>query len=105
METYYGHGRLHTMVEMLQKECDCQVKKILEDFKKNKQFKKKAEKIRVLLCGSKQAEKIDPRDLDVLLAEVALLNSRAELYIRFIRRRVASDFDVAYQDAVVKSGS
>ncbi|CAN7991269.1 unnamed protein product [Ixodes hexagonus] len=103
VETYYGHGRLHTMVEMLQKECDCQVKKILEDFKKNKQFKKKAQQIRALLCSSKQADKLDPRDLDVLLAEVALLNSRAELYIRFIGRRVASDFEVAYQEPAVRS--
>ncbi|EEC15837.1 conserved oligomeric golgi complex subunit, putative [Ixodes scapularis] len=104
VETYYGHGRLHTMVEMLQKECDCQVKKILEDFKKNKQFKKKAQQIRALLCSSKQADKLDPRDLDVLLAEVALLNSRAELYIRFIGRRVASDFEVAYQEPAVRAG-
>lgn len=103
VETYYGHGRLHTMVEMLQKECDCQVKKILEDFKKNKQFKKKAQQIRALLCSSKQADKLDPRDLDVLLAEVALLNSRAELYIRFIGRRVASDFEVAYQEPAVRA--
>uniref|UniRef100_A0A0K8RIP1 Conserved oligomeric Golgi complex subunit 4 n=1 Tax=Ixodes ricinus TaxID=34613 RepID=A0A0K8RIP1_IXORI len=103
VETYYGHGRLHTMVEMLQKECDCQVKKILEDFKKNKQFKKKAQQIRTLLCSSKQADKLDPRDLDVLLAEVALLNSRAELYIRFIGRRVASDFEVAYQEPAVRA--
>ncbi|CAN8000635.1 unnamed protein product [Ixodes pacificus] len=103
VETYYGHGRLHTMVEMLQKECDCQVKKILEDFKKNKQFKKKAQQIRALLCSSKQADKLDPRDLDVLLAEVALLNSRAELYIRFIGRRVASDFEVAYQEPAVQA--
>ncbi|XP_037581438.1 conserved oligomeric Golgi complex subunit 4 isoform X5 [Dermacentor silvarum] len=103
VETYYGHGRLHTVVELLQKECDCQVKKILEDFKKNRQFKKRAQQVQAHLRSSKQTEKLDPRDLDVLLAEVALLNSRAELYLRFIRRRVASDFDVAYQDPTVKS--
>uniref|UniRef100_L7M1F2 Conserved oligomeric Golgi complex subunit 4 n=1 Tax=Rhipicephalus pulchellus TaxID=72859 RepID=L7M1F2_RHIPC len=104
VETYYGHGRLHTVVELLQKECDCQVKKILEDFKKNRQFKKRAQQVQTYLRSSKQqTDKLDPRDLDVLLVEVALLNSRAELYLRFIRRRVASDFDVAYQDPTVKS--
>ncbi|KAK8776333.1 hypothetical protein V5799_030320 [Amblyomma americanum] len=90
VETYYGHGRLHTVVELLQKECDCQVKKILEDFRKNRQFKKKAQQVQMLLRSSKQMDKLDPRDLDVLLAEVALLNSRAELYLRFIRRRVST---------------
>ncbi|KAL1415207.1 hypothetical protein MTO96_006882 [Rhipicephalus appendiculatus] len=79
VETYYGHGRLHTV------------------------FKKRAQQVQTYLRSSKQTDKLDPRDLDVLLAEVALLNSRAELYLRFIRRRVASDFDVAYQDPTVKS--
>ena len=31
----------------------------------------------------------DPRDLDTLLGELTLMNARAELYLRFIRRRVA----------------
>ena len=30
----------------------------------------------------------DPRDLDILLGELTLMNARAELYLRFIRRRV-----------------
>lgn len=34
------------------------------------------------------------RDLDPILAEVTLMSARAELYVRFIRRRVMSDFDV-----------
>jgi hypothetical protein len=31
----------------------------------------------------------DPKDLDILLSEVVLLNTRAELYLRFIKRRSA----------------
>lgn len=30
----------------------------------------------------------DPRDLDPLLGELAIAHSRAELYMRFVRRRI-----------------
>lgn len=34
------------------------------------------------------------RELDPVLAEVTLMNARAELYLRFLRRRILSDFEV-----------
>lgn len=34
------------------------------------------------------------RELDPVLTEVTLMNARAELYLRFLRRRVLSDFEV-----------
>lgn len=34
----------------------------------------------------------DPKELDVLLAEVTLLNTRAELYLRFVKRRITVSF-------------
>ncbi|XP_034281558.1 conserved oligomeric Golgi complex subunit 4 isoform X2 [Pantherophis guttatus] len=39
-------------------------------------------------------EKIEPRELDPILTEVTLMNARSELYLRFIRRRITSDFEV-----------
>jgi len=33
--------------------------------------------------------------LDPVLCEVTLMNSRAELYFRFLRRRIVADFEVA----------
>lgn len=36
--------------------------------------------------------RLDPKELDVLLAEVTLLNTRAELYLRFVKRRVLVSF-------------
>lgn len=43
------------------------------------------------LGGSKEVrmDQPDPRDLDTLLGELTLVNARAELYLRFIHRRVA----------------
>ena len=37
---------------------------------------------------SKQTDKLDPKELDLLLGELTIMHSRAELYVRFIRRRV-----------------
>lgn len=41
-------------------------------------------------------EKADPKDLDLLLNEIISMHSRAELYIRFLRRRVKV-IEKAYQ--------
>lgn len=35
------------------------------------------------------------RELDPVLYEVTLMNSRAELYLRFLKRRITADFEVA----------
>jgi hypothetical protein len=37
---------------------------------------------------SKPTDKLDPKELDLLLGELTIMHSRAELYVRFIRRRV-----------------
>ncbi|XP_050725507.1 conserved oligomeric Golgi complex subunit 4-like [Eriocheir sinensis] len=44
----------------------------------------------------------DPRDLDTLLGELTLINARAELYLRFIRRRVAADFEASLPEKDVR---
>ena len=36
--------------------------------------------------------RLDPKDLDVLLSEIVLLNTRAELYLRFVRRRLVVSY-------------
>lgn len=34
------------------------------------------------------SEKADPKEFDLLLGEITIMHSRAELYIRFLKRRV-----------------
>ena len=41
--------------------------------------------------------RLDPKDLDVLLSEIVLLNTRAELYLRFVRRRLTVSDISCYQ--------
>ena len=34
------------------------------------------------------AEKLDPKDFDLLLGEITIMHARAELYTKFLKRRV-----------------
>lgn len=42
------------------------------------------------------------RELDPVLAEVTLMNARAELYLRFLRRRVMADFEVGDAQSITQ---
>lgn len=42
------------------------------------------------------------RELDPVLAEVTLMNARAELYLRFLRRRVMADFEVGDPQSITQ---
>lgn len=42
------------------------------------------------------------RELDPVLTEVTLMNARAELYLRFLRRRVLSDFEVGDAQSITQ---
>uniref|UniRef100_A0A672P2P2 Conserved oligomeric Golgi complex subunit 4 n=1 Tax=Sinocyclocheilus grahami TaxID=75366 RepID=A0A672P2P2_SINGR len=98
VETYYGPGRLHTLLAHLQKECDKQAQKIVDKFIQQRDYNNKFQVIQSSMMRGMTTENIEPRDLDPVLCEVTLMNSRAELYFRFLRRRIVADFEVA--DAV-----
>jgi len=42
------------------------------------------------------------RELDPVLSEVTLMNARAELYLRFLRRRMLADFEVGDAQSVTQ---
>ncbi|KAI0235623.1 Conserved oligomeric Golgi complex subunit 4 [Lamellibrachia satsuma] len=107
VETYYGPGRMFTMMQYLQKECDRQSRKIIDHFRKQRNLELKLQQVQQSLFHRTlpSAEKIDPKELDPLLAEVTLLNARAELYTRFVRRRIMNDLDVATQNEEAKAAS
>ncbi|XP_064640478.1 conserved oligomeric Golgi complex subunit 4-like [Lineus longissimus] len=98
VETFYGPGRIITMMQYIQKECDRQTRKIVEAFKKNRDFDRKVQQVQMGLYHRGPSEKVDPKELDVLLAEVTLLNTRSELYLRFVKRRVVADMEIANTD-------
>ncbi|XP_046820108.1 conserved oligomeric Golgi complex subunit 4 [Vespa crabro] len=94
IETYYGPGRLLMTVSILQKECDRQVKKIVAEFMKHRSISKKVQMINDYV-RKPNSERTDPKELDLLLGEITIMHSRAELYIRFLRRRVKNDIEIS----------
>uniref|UniRef100_A0A8C2T5A7 Conserved oligomeric Golgi complex subunit 4 n=1 Tax=Coturnix japonica TaxID=93934 RepID=A0A8C2T5A7_COTJA len=93
VETYYGPGRLYTLIKHLQGECDQQVEKVVEKFVKERDYHRQVSQVQNSMMRS-SSEKIEPRELDPILTEVTLMNARSELYLRFIKRRIVADFEV-----------
>ncbi|XP_072515891.1 conserved oligomeric Golgi complex subunit 4 [Salminus brasiliensis] len=98
VETYYGPGRLYTLITHIQKECDTQAQKVVDKFIQQRDYHNKFQVVQSGMMRGVSTEKIEPRELDPVLCEVTLMNSRAELYLRFLRRRITADFEVG--DAV-----
>ncbi|XP_070191423.1 conserved oligomeric Golgi complex subunit 4-like [Littorina saxatilis] len=107
VETYYGPGRLLGMLQILQKECDRQSRKIMEQFKSRRQYERLAKLVQQSMAMQQKqtgAEKLDPRELDVVLSEMALMSARAELYSRFMRRRALGDLEMEVPDEEGRRG-
>ncbi|XP_022061609.1 conserved oligomeric Golgi complex subunit 4 [Acanthochromis polyacanthus] len=94
VETYYGPGHLYTLITHLQQECDRQAQKIVDKFIQQRGYHNKFQIVQSSMMKSVPGERIEPRELDPVLTEVTLMNARAELYLRFLRRRMMADFEV-----------
>lgn len=108
VETYYGHGHLIKMVKLLQLECDEEARKLVQEFNKQRLVNRKVNQINDFMKSqtgsasgtlghlrktSGSTDKLNAKDIDALIAEVTIMHSRAELYVRFIRRRVTTDIE------------
>nr|KAF6409465.1 component of oligomeric golgi complex 4 [Rousettus aegyptiacus] len=94
VETYYGPGKLYSLIKYLQVECDRQVEKVVDKFIKQRNYHQQFRHVQNNLMRNSATEKIEPRELDPILTEVTLMNARSELYLRFLRKRISSDFEV-----------
>ncbi|XP_049575065.1 conserved oligomeric Golgi complex subunit 4 [Syngnathus scovelli] len=97
VETYYGPGHLYTLLTHLQQECDKQCQNIVDKFMQQRGYLAKFQIVQSSMMKTVPGERIEPRELDPVLAEVTLMNARAELYLRFLRRRIMADFEVGDQ--------
>lgn len=104
IETYFGSGKLFSLMKILQKECDRQVRQILEKFKLKRDFDAVVQQVQqnAVFHRPSATEKFDPKVLDVLLSEVVLLNTRTELFLRFFRRRAVGDMESAFSNDDLK---
>lgn len=95
-ETYYGPGNLIYCVEVLQRECDLQSKKILEDFVDKRNLNSTVSSInkssKISSTGN-SVNKVDPREIVAILNDLMKVNSRSETYFKFIRERTKKDIN------------
>ncbi|KAM9860635.1 conserved oligomeric Golgi complex subunit 4 [Aulostomus maculatus] len=102
VETYYGPGHLYTLITHLQQECDQQAHKIVDKFIQQRAYHSKFQIVQSSMIKSVPGERMEPRELDPVLTEVTLMNSRAELYLRFLRRRMMADFEVGDAQSITQ---
>eukprot|EP00795_Rhopilema_esculentum_P001200 gene1200-15566_t len=99
VDTYYGPGRMVTVLKALQEECDIQSQKIVDQFIISRKFKTMFDAVKKSTAATKSTssstsqQRLDPRELDILLGEVVLLSARTELYVGFLRRRLRADLN------------
>lgn len=108
IENYYGYGHLLKMVKLLQIECDDESRKLVQEFSKQRNINRKMNQIKAQTAAPSNAstalghlrkasggsvDKLNAKDIDALIAEIVIMHSRAELYVRFIRKRVTNDIE------------
>ncbi|THH10833.1 hypothetical protein EW145_g1057 [Phellinidium pouzarii] len=98
VEKYYGKGRMYTVVKKLIRECDKVVKKLLDGWEEERSMSQKIAETALSVSPSfssttrKQSsqmsthddEKVDPRDIDKVLNEIAAMISRFSAFRRFL---------------------
>ncbi|CAG8755388.1 2108_t:CDS:2, partial [Racocetra persica] len=105
VEAHYGPGKMIRVIERLQEECDKQCRIILDTFRDERQIHRKVADIKIYNTSKKpigpqrsgQPREIDnvpdPRELDVVLTELAMISARTHLYYRFIEARANSEVE------------
>lgn len=108
VEACYGSGYLLDMLQVLQRQCDIDVKNLLLEFNKNRKIVLRIQQVNegcsrnssnnnsssaVALGHYRKAsggsiDKLNPKDIDAIIVEITVIHSRAELYFRFMKRRV-----------------
>ncbi|CAH3042416.1 unnamed protein product [Pocillopora meandrina] len=94
VETYYGPGKMFILLQAMQAECDKQVNQVVDQFMKKRQFTEKFKSVQgsqTFRGSSGSLDRYDPRELDVVLREVVVMNARAEMYLQFLEKRIADD--------------
>lgn len=116
LENFYGYGHLLKMVKILQLECDAETRNLILEFNKQRLVQRKTNQINDyiksqtgnsssaighLRKASGSMDKLNSKDLDTLIAEITIMHSRAELYVKFIRRRVTADIERSFSEGTM----
>lgn len=116
VEGCYGNGYLLPMLEVLQKECDSEVKNLILEFNKNRRITHRVNQINDYIksgnssntsqtlghyrnaSGGGSIDKLNPKDIDAIIGEITVMHSRVELYFKFMRRRITNDLEASEMD-------
>lgn len=107
IENYYGFGHMIKMIRILQRECDREVKNVIVEFIQQRQINRRCTQINDYIKNSSSTsgalghyrkpsgsmDKLNAKDIDALIGEITIMHSRAELYVRFVKRRVLTDLE------------
>ncbi|XP_053675501.1 conserved oligomeric Golgi complex subunit 4 [Anopheles nili] len=108
IENCYGPGRLVQICRILQRECDDEVTKCVQEFNRNRQTGRRVAQINDYIknagnssaighyrkaSGGGSIDKLNAKDIDSLIGEITIMHSRAELYVKFIKRRCTNDLE------------
>ncbi|SPP81705.1 conserved oligomeric Golgi complex subunit 4 [Drosophila guanche] len=116
VEAYYGQesASLIDMIAILQEECDAEAKNLLLEFNKNRQIVYRSKQVYECTQRSSNGttssnsipslghyrkpsggsiDKLNPKEIDAIIAEITVMHSRVELYFRFMRRRMQIHVD------------
>uniref|UniRef100_A0A182IKX9 Conserved oligomeric Golgi complex subunit 4 n=1 Tax=Anopheles atroparvus TaxID=41427 RepID=A0A182IKX9_ANOAO len=118
IENCYGPGRLVQICRILQRECDDEVAKCVQEFNRNRQTGRRIAQINDYIksagngstamghyrkaSGGGSVDKLNAKDIDSLIGEITIMHSRAELYVKFIKRRCTNDLEKSSLSPEVK---
>lgn len=128
VEACYGSGYLPNMLKILQVQCDADVKNLLLEFNKHRKIIPTIQNVRECFrtnnsssttfsnnagggstvsghhrkspsgSGGSSLDKINPKEIDAIITEITVMHSRAELYFRFMKRRIGADIEAISDD-------
>ncbi|EDW76031.1 uncharacterized protein Dwil_GK15251 [Drosophila willistoni] len=121
IEAFYGQEStsLIDMVTILQRECDTEVRNLLLEFNKNRQIQYRIKQVNESAQRSSTTgagttsiqslghyrkpsggsmDKLNPKEIDAIIAEITVMHSRVELYYRFMRRRMQVNAETFVQE-------
>ncbi|KAJ3107915.1 Golgi transport complex subunit 4 [Phlyctochytrium planicorne] len=106
INTHFGPGRLLRIIVRLQREADIQSSIILSTFSERKQISRRISEVsqqntmfNIAKPAGKNDNQVDPREVDGIINEMAVISQRTDLFERFLKLRAEDQSAKAGVDA------
>ncbi|VEL23048.1 unnamed protein product, partial [Protopolystoma xenopodis] len=98
IETFYGPGHVFTITKSAQAECDRQARRIVDSFRSLRHLDAMTNAAQHCLASHSagvsafnEAAASGCSSVESVISEIVTANSRVDLYLRFVKRRIAHD--------------